>query len=266
MSTVICLTHDVDSVRRPLAHVLSRRARFRLRDLLAHVFGLTNLYDNFKLIMEVEESLGVRSTWFIPCFLFPIEDIEDYVRELVRGGWEVGLHVVVEPVQTRGLLSMQKEFFKEYLSLTPVGARIHGLKATPRIMEHLTALGFRYDSSLRFEECGREKPFRVTPKLWELPLHLMDADIFGRLKLGERSAWRYITWKLDKLAKSGVEPIVVLFHQESFRMRGGRLYARLLEWIKERGWKTYTCAKYLEERCGLKRLERLSSVRERRDA
>jgi len=191
--------------------------------------------------MDLEERHGVKSTWFLPAFLFPLELIEDELRGLVRGSWEVGLHAVSEVVQGRGLLRMQVEYFREFLGLAPRGVRFHGLVYRTDLLDQLASMGFVYDSSARVEEVGL-KHFQVVPGVVELPLYLMDADVFGRLRLSEDRAWKYITWKLERAEKLGAEFVVVLFHQESFRMKGGRLYSRLVEWVLDKGWEALTCS------------------------
>ena len=238
----VVLTHDVDSVRKPLSHVLKVRARFRLRDLIMHLLGLTNLYDNIPLILELEEEVGVRSTFFIPVFLFPLELIEDELRELTRRGWEVGLHAVIERVQPLGLLRMQLEMLEEFVGSRPRGVRSHFLIADQRTLDFYAKLGFAYDSSLRVEEAARWDPYEVRPGLIELPIAVMDADLFGRFRLSEERAWRYILRKLERARQEGARTFVLLFHQESFRMRGGRLYRRLLWWLHEREFDMCTCA------------------------
>ena len=239
-SVAVCLTHDVDSITRPLLHVLRRGGRFAPLDLLKHLAGLDNLYDNIRLIMDFEDDLDIRSTWFFPPFLLPLERVEDYVKDLVKGGWEVGLHAVAGGAQSSGLLKMQVEYMRDFLDLPLRGVRFHGLIYSRELLSQLASMGFIYDSSARVEEVGY-RPFRVAPGMVELPLYVMDADLFGRLKLSEDRAWRYILWKLGRVEEVGVEVVVVLFHQESFRMKGGRLYSRLAEWVLEKGWSALTC-------------------------
>ena len=42
----VILTHDVDSIKKPLRHILKVRKRFSIRDIIKHVIGLKNLYNN----------------------------------------------------------------------------------------------------------------------------------------------------------------------------------------------------------------------------
>lgn len=229
------LSHDVDSIRRGFKHVWRVRDRFGLRDLLAHLLGFKNLYDNLADLMEVEERLGVRSTFFIPVVLFRLDEVVDVLRELVKGGWEVGLHFVAEPYQRRGLVKMEREFLESLLGVVVRGVRTHNLAVDEGLMSVYAGLGFLYDSSYRMEEVGRSTPFLHSCGLVEVPIGVMDADLFGRLRLSEEAAFRYVEGKVKAAMDRGEAAFTLLFHQESFRMRGGRIYGRLVERLLELG-------------------------------
>ena len=226
---LIGLSHDADSIRRPFKHIWRIRRRFTRRQLIAHALGLKNLYDNFSDIMELEESLGVRSTFFIPVILFDLSEIEDTLKELLRGGWEIGLHFVVEPYQRAALVEIEKDWLEQLLSAPLLGVRTHNLAIDERLMVIYARKGFLYDSSYRMEEVGRSTPYKHEAGLFEIPIGVMDADLFGRLKLSEEKAVRYVEHKIARASERGERAFTVLFHQEAFSMRGGRIYGRLLE-------------------------------------
>ena len=226
---LIGLSHDADSIKKPFKHIWRVRKRFTRRQLLAHALGLKNLYDNFSDIMALEESLGVRSTFFIPVVLFDVGEIEDVLKELVRGGWEIGLHFVVEPCQRAALVEMEKDWLEQLLGVRLLGVRTHNLAIDERLMAIYARKGFLYDSSYRMEEVGRSTPYEHEVGLLEVPIGVMDADLFGRLRLSEEKAMRYVEHKMARAADAGEKAFTVLFHQESFSMRGGRIYRRLLE-------------------------------------
>ena len=230
---LIGLSHDADSVRRSFKHVWRVRKRFSRRQLLAHLLGLKNLYDNFQDIMAFEEEVGVRSTFFIPVVLFDVCEIEDVLRDLVKGGWEIGLHFVIEGTQRRGLVLMEKEWLEGLLALRLEGVRSHGLVVDDELMSIYAQAGFTYDSSYRMEEVGTSTPFRHPSGLVEVPIGVMDADLFGRLHLSEEKAMKYVLEKARKAAQAGERTFVLLFHQESFSMKGGRIYRNLLPILLE---------------------------------
>ena len=250
------LTHDIDSIKRPLRHILRVRSRFGLGDLLRHVLGLTNLYYNVNLILDFEDQLGARSTFFLPVFLFPITEILDDIKALIREGWEVSLHAVIEGIQREGLIRMQLEFLRDLLGFSPRGVRSHYLVINDEVLRIYASLGLDYDSSFRVESLGRWDPVVTKYGILEIPIGIMDADLFGRLHLSEESAWRYIVRKVERAKEEGARFIVFLFHQESFRMKGGRLYSRLLWWLHEKEFHFLRCV----DVCNLLSREQESSI------
>ncbi len=238
----VILTHDADSISKPLLHILRNRKRFSFLELISHIFGFLNLYNNFNNIIELEEDVGVKSTFFIPAFLFPLEDIIDYLRSMEKEGWEIGFHAVIEPVQREGLLKMQFDYLRQFLGFEIYGVRAHYLIYDEKILAYYDKLGLKYDSSIRCETVNRWNPYNFENfSLVEFPITIMDADLFGRLHMSEKSAWKYITWKINKAISEGAEFIVLLFHQESFRMKGGRLYSKLLWWLHEHNYELLKC-------------------------
>lgn len=235
------VTHDVDSVKKPIKHVLKVRRRFKISDLVKHILHLTNLYNNIELVMDFEDQVGVRSTFFFPVLLFPLEEVLDEIFLLIKEGWEVGLHAVVERNQEDGIIKMQFDLLREFLKVSLKGVRSHYLIVNNKILQLYASLGFTYDSSIRVESLGRWDPTPLSCGIIEIPIGVMDADLFGRLHLSEEKAWRYIMWKVQKAVNEGARAITFLFHQESFRMRGGRLYSRLLWWLHEKEFDIIKC-------------------------
>ncbi len=238
---LIVLTHDVDSVRRPLRHVLQRRSRFKFSDLLKHVLGLDNLYNNILRVVEFEESLGVKSTFFIPVQLFPLEEIESDLRDLLKKGWEIELHYVFEHVQPEALFRMQRKYLEDTLNMKIKGVRVHNLQISDKLLDLFDKEGLIYDSSIRFEQVEKLSPFKIRKKLIEIPIGVMDADLFGRLHMSEQRAYRYVTRKIEEATIHGERVFTLLFHQESFRMVGGRIYRNILEELHKREYTMCTC-------------------------
>ncbi len=238
---LIILTHDADSIRRPLRHILQRRSRFKLTDMLRHILGFDNLYNNILRLAEFEESLRVRSTFFIPVQLFPLEEIESDLKDLAKRGWEIELHYVFEPVQPEALFRMQRDYFESMLNVKVRGVRVHNLQVSDRLLDLFEREGLIYDSSLRFEQVERSSPFRIRERLIEIPIGVMDADLFGRLHMSEQRAYRYVLRKIEEAVSRGERVFTLLFHQESFRMIGGRIYRDILEELHRREYVMCTC-------------------------
>ena len=232
----IILTHDIDSIKKPFKHIWQRRERFTLKDLTLAALGIKNLYNNIEEIVALEDKYGFRSTFFVPVFLFNLNEIIDTLKKIQRDGWEVQLHYVHEPVQHQGLFKMQKIFFEQYLGKVK-GVRSHMLIINKNILEIFRSEGIIYDSSYRSETLGTFDPILINENLVEIPIGLMDADIFGRLKLGEKQAWKYILWKIKRAEENGVKYFTIIFHQESYKMKGGRLYKKAVKYFAEKGFK-----------------------------
>jgi len=246
MKPTIVLTHDSDSIHKPLSHVLARKKRFRLVDIVKHAIGVTNLYNNFTLMAEAEEKLGYRSTIFIPVGLFSLDDIVDLLKTLQKDGWEIGYHPVISSNQTFSLLKMGLEYLN-YLGLHIKGVRAHYLITSQKLLEYYSKLGLIYDSSMRAEELGTYNTVKLKD-IVEIPVALMDADVFGRLMIqNEEKAFKYILWKLSQAEKDNAKYFTLLFHQEALRMRGGRLYFKLLEYLHEKEYSVKKCIDVAEE-------------------
>lgn len=237
----IILTHDADSVHKPLEHILARRDRFTQKDLKAAEKGTLNLYNNIEEIVQLETDLGFHSTFFIPTFLYGLDSIIDTLKAIQREGSELQLHYVHEDhPQFEGLFRMQKEFFQDLIG--PVnGVRCHNLWITKPLMKLFQDEGIYYDSSYRSETVGRVEPYEIQKGIIEIPIGIMDTDLFGRLHLTEAEAWKYILNDIEQAKDHRCQYYTVLFHQESFRMKGGRLYARFLEHLANEGYECLRC-------------------------
>ncbi len=237
----IVLTHDVDSVRRPLRHVLARWRRFSIGDLVKHILHLENLYNNFEELATIEDSIGSRSTIFVPVQLFPIDEIKDILKRLIRDGWEIQLHYVYEPVQPESLFKLQKTYLENELGIRVQGVRVHNLIINDTILKTYEKENIIYDSTYRAESLETYSPKYIRKKIIELPVGVMDADLFGRLHMSEDKAVKYVLRKVENAKKNNEKTFVILFHQESLRMKGGRIYGYIIRELYERGYELMRC-------------------------
>ncbi len=237
----IILTHDADSIEKPIDHILARRNRFIDADVKAAEKGTLNLYNNIEEIVRVEASLGFQSTFFIPTFLFNLYSILDTIKTIQREGSEIQLHYVHEDhPQYDGLFEMQKGFFRDHIG-SVTGVRVHGLWITEPLLKLFQNNELRYDSSYRSETVGRVEPYRIKQDFVEIPIAIMDADLFGRFQFTENEAWKFILNKIDLAKAQQRQYFTLLFHQESYRMKGGRLYPKLLKHLTDEGYECVRC-------------------------
>lgn len=241
MTQFVFLSHDVDWRRQgpPIEHVLARKDRFDPQALrLAQEKG-ENLYYNMPRIMELEERLGIRSTFFFRTMYEggDCADYEDDIRSLLKGGWEIGLHTDPSSVGDVDKIRAEKTML-ESLARTEMRAnRVHYMKFDPGLPGRLAELGFVYDSSTKGVRdsvtAQQDMGCRFLGKIVEFPITLMDAYMFTYMKVPEEKVLDTFESMLaaGRSANSEFNIISVLWHDNVIRMKGGRMYQKVLEYL-----------------------------------
>ena len=233
----IFLSHDVDWRRQgpPVEHVLERKDRFD-----SEIFANTkpeNLYRNIPKYMELEERFGIRSTFFFRTVYENgnLSDYEDDIQSLLKGNCEIGLHTDPQSVNDIEKIRQEKEKL-ESLTKTPIiGNRVHFLNYNSELPIKLKKLGFVYDASLRYsknkideKEMGHSKIDGVI----EFPVTLMDAYLFTHMGIKEEGIIPEFKKTIDIGRNfSDVNVISVIWHDNVLKMKGGRMYEKILEFL-----------------------------------
>jgi peptidoglycan/xylan/chitin deacetylase (PgdA/CDA1 family) len=268
------LSHDVDRVakRGQLPYYLARAVlRARPRWLLDELRSLAALgrgddpYWNFDRIRELEERLGVRSTFF---FLdetgrprltswrsnvlyrgrYRITDpaVARAIRELDAGGWEIGLHGSYRSYLDAELLGAEKARLEEIVGHPVAGTRQHYLRlAVPETWRIQASLGLAYDSSLGFTDragwrWGERRPFRPVetgadgpPLPLQIPMTAMDPTLLAFADPWARAL------ELIGEAEQSAGCLVLNWHQRVFNpweaLRPMALYERIVRECQGRG-------------------------------
>jgi hypothetical protein len=216
----VALSHDVDRVAKrsqfayyiPLSVV--KRQGTALRQHLASLRAVASGRDpfwSFPLLMELEESLGVRSTLFVlnetgkPRLLNPrswmlytgryevrAPALEGILRQLHAGGWEVALHGSYNSYDNEELLRWEKQELEAAAGVPVVGSRQHYLNLLiPETWEAQARIGLQYDSTLGYTRriglrWGTSKPFYprnpltgTTIPILQIPLAIMDGPLMA---------------------------------------------------------------------------------------
>ena len=259
----LCLTHDVDRIRKTFQYLTHLGPKPRLHIENRHHPSVKRPYWGFEELRRVEKQSGVRSTvfvlheghegemggirgrllsWGLADFLDP--ELAQEVRSLAEDGWEIGLHASLSSVSCPSRLSLEKRLLEDLLHATTVGVRQHYLRLNlPARWDEFADAGFAYDTSYGFSDrwgfrSGTAFPFRLWGReggldLWELPLHLMEAT----LEQAKDPATE-CTRILDEVASVG-GVMTVLFHQRYFDSRNypgyTELYEQILREAKTRG-------------------------------
>lgn len=266
-SFALCLTHDVD---RPYKTYQSAYYALADRDPyhLTTIRPGRNPYWQFEDVMAIERELGVRSafyfldeqrlfrdkpvrTWLRPSYWqryagrYSLTDpaIEDVIKRLDDGGWEVGLHGSYDSSRDVARLGREKAALEAVLGHPVVGGRQHYLNLeVPTTWRRHAAIGLKYDATLGARsgygfQFGYDVLRPFDDAFVVFPLTLMETRLPDVTNHPDR-AWRECDRLLDEAHDQGAV-MTVLWHPRYFSERdfpGYRsLYRRLLERALELG-------------------------------
>lgn len=235
-----CLTHDVDNISKPLSHIIGIRERFSRADILLALLGLRSLYNNIAYVASLEEERRLRSSFFLLSASYNLSAISSLLNKLKDEGWDIGLHGDFGTYNSAEKMAAAVARFRAQTGLEPRGLREHFLQFDyGTSWGIINSQGFDYDTSVGNRNklgfrLGLCTPFHPPDASWrpiqvlEVPLVLMDTTLWGYLKRTEEDGIKDFVCLKDKVAR--VEGLyTILWHQEALRMKGGRLYARLLD-------------------------------------
>ena len=233
----IFLSHDVDWRRQgpPPEHVLARKDRFD-----SEIFDKTkpeDLYRNIPQFMELEEKFGIRSTFFFRTLYENgnVDDYEDDIQTLQKGNWEIGLHTDPQSVNNIEKIKIEKEKLESLTKRPIVGNRVHFLNYDLELPSKLKELGFLYDSSLRHSKDKineKEMGYSKIDELIEFPVTLMDAYLFTHMGIREDGIVPEFNKTLEIGRKFSEQNVIsVIWHDNVLKMKGGRMYEKILEFL-----------------------------------
>lgn len=220
--------------------------------------------------LDIEESFGVRSTFFFPPsrtnqphvtdpvyrygdeFRFEGEryTVREFINDLDARGWEVGLHPTWNSYDDVDELQHQKNQLESAVGNQVASVRQHYLhydiRRTPKVHDQV---GFKYDSTLGFTgnvgfRFGTSYPWALYDQkaeehldILEIPLIAQDTNLFDEKQLGVISndvALQYIDDLADTVSTvSGV--LTLNFHPGRTSEERFELYERILRRLQERG-------------------------------
>ena len=165
-----------------------------------------------------------------------MDDYEKDILVLQEGGWEIGLHTDPQSVDDIENIRREKEKL-EFLTKKPIiGNRVHFLNYNSELPKKLKELGFLYDSSLRHSKDKideKEMGYLKINELIEFPVTLMDAYLFTHMRIKEEMIISEFKKTLEigrDLSDQNV--ISVIWHDNVLKMKGGRMYEKILEFLE----------------------------------
>ena len=234
----VFLSHDVDWRRQgaPHDHILARRERFEQSAIKNLRFK--NPYYNIPEYIEIEEKFDVKSTFFFRT-IYENGDFRDYHNDitiLLKGNWEIGLHLDPSSINDINRISEEKSKLEEITKTNIKGNRVHYLGFNKDLPIKLKKLGFVYDSSTRKSKDQineNEMGYTIVDGLIEFPVTLMDAYMFTYMKISEQQVVSTFKKTLEYSRKLKQEDniITVIWHDNVLKMKGGRMYSKILEFL-----------------------------------
>jgi hypothetical protein len=256
----LCLTHDVDrpyKTYQSLYYALTDRNPRHLLDL----WPGRNPYWTFERVMDIETSLGVRSSWYFldeqslfadrptadladPTawqlyagrYSLSDADVREVIRKLDAEGWEVGLHGSYESYRDATMLASEKSRIEEILGHEILGARQHYLNCErPDTWIRQRAVGLQYDATPGSRDTygfqGRYEPFRpFDDEFVVFPVTVMEQTLPDPETQPDR-AWSVCASLLAE-ARENEAAMSILWHPRYFSDDYAgyeRLYRRLIE-------------------------------------
>lgn len=279
-----CLTHDVDLVeldgRRDLWRGIALRAtkspdwveRAKSVSALIGLRRTPKTTDIFTPWVQLESSLGFRSTFFVFPTDVPDRDVRDCVfrwddpapyrgsvasvREIIRDlharGCEIGLHGSIRSATDYEYLIREKADLEAALGAQVDAVRQHNLRFDISVTPQLhTRADFRTDSTIGFNrDVGFRSGIAYPHRLWstetggwleilEVPLAIQDGAMLrdDNLGLDEDAAFNLGVRLIDRVAAvRGV--VTLLWHPDAVaREVWWNVYQRLLHYIDlQNGW------------------------------
>jgi peptidoglycan/xylan/chitin deacetylase (PgdA/CDA1 family) len=188
--------------------------------------------------MEIEEKFGVKSTFFFRT-QYENSDYRDYqddIKKISQNGWEIGLHTDPSSISKIEKIKEEKNNLEKLTSSKIFGNRVHYLSNDSELPEKLSELGFIYDSSnkktknlISSEDMGYQKINNII----EFPVTLMDAYLFSYMGISEEKIISTIEKTLNSCRQldSDFNIMTILWHDNVLKMKGGRMYPKILEFL-----------------------------------
>jgi len=241
----VLLSHDVDwgKAGPSISHIMARKERFD-EDILEKCRSV-NLYYNFHEYMEMEDKFHIRSTFFFRTYVkesihpppsYHAEEYRAEIRSLLRGGWEVGLHLDPTSYASKDKIREEKEALENVTGQPVCGNRVHYTMNNEILHTNLQQLSFKYDASAK---TTREKIvdedfgyFRRN-KLVVFPITVMDALTFAYIAKKEDQVVDVVRQAVNRCRELPKDKriLTIIWHDCALKMKKGRCYPEVLKYL-----------------------------------
>ena len=241
-------THDVDRLAKWRGRsILKGMLNGKAREVFSSVRkSNSDPWWNLDHICETEKKIGVRSTFYFFAdrggergAKYDCVSIKELLRNLVDGGWEIGLHGSYGSMVDKGKLIKEKMRLGEAARTDIAGVRQHYLRMKiPETVQNMEMAGFNYDASVGFSDrvgfrasmClpfhlydfRNRRPFDIL----EIPISIMDRGLPGEEQRRKEKVKRMI-----QSVKESRGVLSLLWHQSMFDDADFPGLGRLYEWL-----------------------------------
>lgn len=265
----VCLTHDIDFIKPgflyhlflPLQRLMNFDHKRTISALKRCIYPLSGRSINpwdYKNILELERTFGVKSTFFIVAggqgkhdYPYDLNKEKNKLMQLKDSGFEIGLHGSYTSFENADVLEDEKRTLEGIVGKLS-GIRQHYLRFDFDTIKRQEKAGFGYDSTLYYADAlgfrgGYAHPFfpynRFTGQMMdiiEISPTVMDKTLLDYKKIDAEKAFNDIEKIIMTVSKhNGL--LTLLWHNEMFDDVGfpgwGALYERILtNLIQRKAW------------------------------
>lgn len=170
-------------------------------------------------LISFEESNKIKSTFFFGMdsalgMSYNKEKALKWIEFVRQRNFEAGVH----GINFDDISKINNEFqdFKRIAKIDSFGIRMHYVRYNTLTFEHLSNVGYQFDSSeFNKHEIEVKAPYMVG-QMWEFPLHIMDVYI---MENGLQKAKEIIVSSLKKAEEAGIPYCTILFHDYFFNLK-----------------------------------------------
>ena len=150
----------------------------------------------------------------------------------------MGLHTDPSSVDDINKIKKEKTNLEKITNSKIYGNRVHYLSNDKLLPKKLSELDFVYDSSnkktkdrITSEDIGYQRIDGII----EFPITLMDAYLFTYMKISEDKIISIIEKTLNSCRQldSDFNVMTILWHDNVLKMKGGRMYEKILEFLSD---------------------------------
>ena len=250
----VCLTHDVDRVKKQWYHYLvycNKGIGVQVKSFFQKVKG-DEPYNNFKRIAELEMSYGARSTFlflneshkelttnFMGRYKITDKVVRNSIKWLDSNGFEIGLHGSYYSYNNEELLKKEKQVLEDIVDQSIVSTRQHFLNHDEITWKIHKRIGLKYDSTVGNKKTTGENfsifPYYTKEGMLEMPITVMDT-----VPMTSEEEMQKVLDACNGVALRG-GLIMLNFHQRQLRETEYpyvvRTYKQLLEMAKrDKAW------------------------------